>query len=60
MLRIIHKNYLYLILSRLNSGIQSQTLQQHGQISLRQFAPHQRCKMCRHILTHTVKENCIN
>lgn len=60
MLRIIHKNYLYLILARLNSRIQSQTLQQHGQISLRQFATYQRCKMCRHILTHAVKESCIN
>ena len=36
MLRVIHKNNLYLILSWLNSRIQSQTLQQHGQISLRQ------------------------
>lgn len=35
MLLIIHKNYLYLILARLNSGIQNQALQQHGQISLR-------------------------
>lgn len=44
MCRIVHKNHLYLVLPRFQSGIQRQTFQQHRQVGLRQFSAHQGAK----------------